>query len=283
MTSINPQEFHYKISWRAASHRPGHHRSVQGIGGLELAGHVPLLRAPDARRLDVRASLSDPFEEWWVKRYAQRSSIPVLVLADLSASMAFAGERSKLLVLSHFTAACAYSAYRTGDPFSFVGCDNEVSEILLPTYSKTAGVELATRLQTRHLCGDASGLAKAAEFFPRQRSLVFFVSDFHFPFALLESVMASLGRHEVVPLVIWDRVEFETLPRYGFAELNDCETGKSRMIFMRPSLRRKIVKAMSNRRQMLYQIFFAHDARPLFLSGGFDADALTGHFFSSVN
>ncbi len=256
---------------------------MQGIGGLELAGHVPLLRAPDARRVDVRASLSDPFGEWWVKRYAQRSSIPVLVLADLSASMAFAGAQNKLLVLSQFTAACAYSAYSTGDSFSFIGCDNEVREILLPTYSKTAGVELATRLQTRTLHGDAGGLANAAEFFPRQRALVFFISDFHFPFALLRSVMETLSRHEVVPLVLWDRIEFETLPRYGFAELHDSETGKTRMLFMRPALRTKIMTAMNDRRQTLQRIFSAHRARPLFLSDGFDADALTEHFFNRIN
>lgn len=253
------------------------------MGGMELAGRLPLVRAPDARRLDVRASLSDPFEEWWVKRYSQRASVPVLVLADLSASMAFSGERKKLQVLSEFTAAAAYSAYRTGDAFSFIGCDAEVSEILLSTRLKTAGVELASRLQTRQLSGDAGGLLKAAEFFPRQRALVFFVSDFHFPFALLRSVMESLSRHDVVPLVLWDRIEFEKLPRFGFAQLNDSETGKSRMLFMRASLRKKIIEAMDERRRKLCDIFLAHRARPLFLSNGFDADALTEHFFSSAH
>jgi hypothetical protein len=283
VSSISPQEFHYKISWRATSHRPGHHRSVQGMGGLDVAGLLPLARAPDARRLDVRASLRDPFEEWWVRRYSQRASVPVLVLADLSASMAFSGEHDKLKVLSEFTAAAAYSAYRTGDTFAFIGCDDEVKEIVLPTHSKTAGVELASRLKTRRLSGGANGLLKAAEFFPRRRSLVFFVSDFHFPFALLESVMETLSRHKVVPLVLWDRIEFEKLPRFGLAQLADSETGKRRVLFVRSRLRKKIVEAMEERRRALSEVFFAHEARALFLSDGFDADALTRYFFSGAD
>ncbi|MGH8719675.1 MAG: DUF58 domain-containing protein [Burkholderiales bacterium] len=253
------------------------------MGGLELAGHLPLMRAPDARRLDVRVSIHDPFGEWWVRRYTQRAGVPIVVLADLSASMSFAGEQKKLQVLSEFTASAAYSAYRTGDAFSFIGCDDSVREWLPPTYSKSAGVELAERLQSRKLSGGARGLGEVTQYLPRQRALVFFVSDFHFPFSLLEDVMDGLSRHEIVPVVLWDRMEFEKLPRFGLAQLSDSETGRRRTLFMRASLRKKIIAAMDKRRWDLLEIFFAHQARPLFLNDGFNCDAITEHFFANLS
>ena len=80
------KEFHYKIDWRSKSHLPGHHRSNQSGGGIEFRGNVPLLSSPDPRRLDIRSSLSDPFDQWFVRSFRQRSQVPVYVLADLSAS-----------------------------------------------------------------------------------------------------------------------------------------------------------------------------------------------------
>ncbi|MGH8729586.1 MAG: DUF58 domain-containing protein [Burkholderiales bacterium] len=263
--------------------RPGHHKSVEGMGGLELAGYLPLMRAPDGRRLDIRASLRDPFGEWWVKRYSQRASVPVIVLADLSASMSFVGDRQKLEVLSDFTASAAYSAYRTGDPYSFIGCDDAVCEWLPLTHSKSAGVELAGRLRSRKLSGGAEGLAEIAQYLPRQRALVFLVSDFHFSFSLLQDVVGALSAHDVVPVVLWDPVEFEKLPRFGLAQLNDSETGKKRTVFMRASLRERMLAEMQKRRQELSDVFLTHHARPLFLTGGFNCDVITEHFFGSVN
>lgn len=256
---------------------------MQGMGGLELAGHLPLMRAPDARRLDVRVSIYDPFGEWWVRRYSQRASVPVIVLADLSASMSFAGDRKKLEVLSDFVASAAYSAYRTGDAFSFVGCDDSVSEWLPLTHSKNAGVELAQRLRTQELRGGATGLLEVQQYLPRRRALIFFVSDFHFESALLHDALEILVKHEVVPVVLWDRIEFEKMPRFGIAQLTDSETGKSRTVLMRASLRQKIIDGMVARRRRLIDIFLAHRARPLFLTDGFHADAITEHFFASAN
>jgi uncharacterized protein (DUF58 family) len=197
--------------------------------------------------------------------------------------MTFAGEQKKLQVLCEFTASAAYSAYRTGDAFSFIGCDDSVRELLLATHSKSAGVELAERLQTRKLSGGANGLAEVAQYLPRQRALIFFVSDFHFPFSLLQNVLDTLTRHQIIPIVLWDRMEFEKLPRFGLAQLTDSETGKRRTLFMRASLREKITRAMEQRRRHLCEIFLAHQARPLFLSDGFNCDAITEHFFGSVD
>ena len=138
-------EIHYKIPWRATSSFPGYHSSQQKGGGLQFRNHVPLIDAPDPRRFDIRASLRDPFEQIRVRVYQQTSSISVYVIADLSASMSFKGQRSKMEVLADFVSSMSYSAYRTGDTFGFVGCGDKASKawVLPPTLNRAAGLGLA--------------------------------------------------------------------------------------------------------------------------------------------
>ena len=56
-----PEEFHYRIDAPARGHFPGHHRSRRGESGFEFRSHALLVDAPDPRRLDLHASLRDPF------------------------------------------------------------------------------------------------------------------------------------------------------------------------------------------------------------------------------
>jgi uncharacterized protein (DUF58 family) len=277
------EEFHYRVPWRAGGYRPGHHPSRQGGGGFEFKGYAPLLAAPDPRRLDVHASLRDPFEQWVVRVYHQKSSIPVWLVADLSASMGFAGVRPKLDLLAEFTASLGYSTYRTGDPFGFVGCDAAVrfDLLLAPSHNKGAGMEMARRLRALTPTGStAAGLALAADYIGRQRALVFLASDFHFPIRALEEITASLVRHDVVPVVLWDSAEFARLPRFGIGVVRDSESGRRRTVLMRAALRERIAARYAARRRELERAFASLGRNPLFMIDRFSADALTGYFFS---
>lgn len=276
------QEFHYEIAWRARSPYPGHHRGVQGGAGLEFRGHVPLLAAPDPRRLDLRASLHDPFGQWMVRVYRQRSSIRVFLLADLSASMGFRGASRKLEVLAALAASTAYSAYRSGDAFGFIGCDEDVRRefLLPPTRIKGAGTELSRRLLSFAPVGSGvGGLLHTPQYLGSQRALVLLASDFHFPLGLLEQVLDALVRHAVVPVVIWDPAEFAQLPRFGLGMVSDSETGEQRRVFMRAGLNERIAEAFETRRRELVHVFHAHGTEPLFLTEGFSADRMTDYFY----
>lgn len=276
------QEFHYEIAWRARSPYPGHHRGTQCGAGFEFRGHAPLLAAPDPRRLDMRASLHDPFGQWMVRVYRQRSSIRVFLLADLSASMGFSGVTRKLEVLEVLAASTAYSAYRSGDAFGFIGCDEDVRHefLLLPTRIKGAGMELNRRLLAFTPMGKGvGGLLHTPQYMGRQRALVLLASDFHFSLDLLEQVLDALSSHAVAPIVIWDRAEFAQLPRFGLGMVTDSETGERCRVFMRAGLNERIAEAFEMRRQELVHVFHTHGIEPLFLTGGFSADRMTDYFY----
>lgn len=280
------REIHYRIHWFAGGRRPGHHRSRSPGAGYEFRGHAPLLRELDARRLDVHASLRDPFGYaaglWQVRTYHQRSAIRLVVLADLSASMSTDATRRKLALLADLTATLAYSASRAGDAFGFFGADAKLHAdfVHYPSYTRGGGVRIGERLRDFVATGaGADGLVEATHLLGRSRSLVFLASDFHLPDATIERLLGALSAHAVVPVVLWDEQE-HTLPAAGFASMVDSESGERRFLWLRPALRARFEQLVRERRAALTRRLTRHGLPPLFLTTPFDADAVSAYFHS---
>jgi uncharacterized protein (DUF58 family) len=251
---------------------------------LEFHGHVPLIAQPDPRQLDVRATLREPFGQLMVRSFRQSSAIPVYLLADLSGSMGFTGTRRKIELLAQFAAAVAFSAYRTGDPFGFFGCDATIRrELTVPLrWHRGLGAERLERLSVFEAEGrSVHGLREIVPELGRQKSLIFLVSDFHLPLPKLAGLLDALSHHDVVPVVLWDSAEYERLPRWGWAELAEAETGRTRRLFLRPSLRAAIRDSYERRRIELRHLFVSHGREPFFLIDRFDPDALTRYFYQA--
>ena len=272
-------EFFYRVRRPALGHFPGSHRSRRGEHGLEYRGHAPLVAVPDARRIDLHASLRDPFESWIVRVFSERKAVPVVLVADLSGSIGYAGAVSRLDVLADFTRALAWSAYRSGDPFGFVGCADSVRSdwLLPPQRAKGAGLQLADRLRALQPHGSARGLLDAHRWLRRQRSLVFVVSDFHFPIEQIDALLGSLAHHELVPVLLADSSEAGP-QRNGLAWLVDAESGRRRPVWMRPSLRERWARARADRDAALDDCFSRHRVAPLRIVDAFDATAVSAYF-----
>ena len=83
------------------------------------------------------------------------------------------------------------SATRNADPFGFVGFDDVVREDWISTssFKSHRAIELAERLKEyhpQHVSG--AGVSDVWRFLPRERSLVFMISDFHMPLSQLEGI-----------------------------------------------------------------------------------------------
>lgn len=274
-------EFHYRISWRAAGVQPGHHRSTQIGGGQDFREFSDLIRHPDPRRIDLRISLRDPFERFYVRVFNQRSAIAVYAVADLSASIGFTSTKAKLDLLKDFCMSLATSANRTGDAFGFIGCDAGVRQELVMPATRRRGVawELAERLaNVQATAPSAQGLLEATRYLAGQPKLVFLISDFHLPLPLIESVLRALSQHDVVPIVIWDSNEFANLPAWGLTRTRDLESGRARLLWLRPSLRQKLMQAFSERQKALTHLFVAHGREPFLLLDRVDTEQLTNYF-----
>ena len=124
------------------------HPGTESGGGQEPLRHDTLLEGRDPRRLDLLASLRDPLGRLLVRRYRQRASIRIWVLADLSASLGVRGRGDRIAILTGLVSALGHSASRAGDAFAFIGCDATVRDdfVLPPTRVAGAWMDLASRL-----------------------------------------------------------------------------------------------------------------------------------------
>ena len=98
----------YRPRGRFRSSQIGAHSSSQ-VGGFGVfRDQTPFLRHPDARRIDLRATLRDPFGETHVRRFEQRSGVDVVALVDVSASMRVRAK--KFEIAADLCAALAFAA-----------------------------------------------------------------------------------------------------------------------------------------------------------------------------
>ena len=279
------KELSYHISWRSRGRHSGSHSSTQRGMGMEFRGHTTLLSYPDPRRIDIRQTIRDPLEQVYVRIFNQKSATPVFAIADLSGSMNFGGKQSKIALTSEIASAIAMSATHNSDPFGFIGFDDVVREDWLCTQSFRAhqAIELITALKSfePEQVGSA-GLNDVNRFLPRERSLIFLISDFHMPLHALEDSLSLLMQHHVVPIVLWDSSEYKNLPEFGITSVTDCETGEKRTLFLRKDMRANIVASFETRRAEIEALFMKFDMAPFFVEGDFDADALTEYFHQFV-
>jgi len=279
------KEFSYHISWRSRGRHSGSHSSTQRGMGMEFRGHTTLLSYPDPRRIDIRQTIRDPLEQVYVRIFNQKSATPVFAIADLSGSMNFGGKQSKVVLTSKIASAIAMSATHNSDPFGFIGFDDVVREDWLCTQSFRAhqALELTAALKNfePEQVGSA-GLNDVNRFLPRERSLIFLISDFHMPINELEDSLSLMMQHHVVPIVLWDSSEYKNLPEFGITSVTDCETGEKRTLFLRKDMRANIVASFEARRAEIEALFMKFDMAPFFVEGDFDADALTEYFHQFV-
>ena len=279
------KEFTYHIGWRNRGRHPGRHASTQRGMGMEFIGHTTLIAYPDPRRIDLRQTIRDPMEQVYVRLFNQKSATPVFAVCDLSGSMNFGSKERKIRKAADIVESIAQSVSRNADPFGFIGFDDVVREDWMSTVSfkPQRAIEMAENLKEFHPgATSGEGITDVWRFLPRERSLIFLISDFHMPMEQLEEALSNLTRHHIVPVVLWDSDEYTSLPELGISAVTDPETGEKRTLFLRQEYREKIVAAFEARRAAIYKLFMQFDMPPIYVEGAFDADAFTEYFHQFV-
>ena len=285
MTDASSVFVEYRVRWKTGGLRPGAFRGFQTGSGDHIRGSVPLHEHADPRRLDVRATLRDPFGGLWVREFEQNSALKVLVLADVSASMGYVGRHDKFAQLQRIAVALARTAWRNGDAFGFYAAnDAPRPELTLPArINRGAAAWISQRLENFAPSGDtARGLVQLIPQLPHRRALVFLVSDFHWPAADLTDVLRRLAHHAVVPVVLWDPAESEAVHRRGIAVLRDLENGERRFVWLRPGLIDALRARRSQREAQLRQICRAAGCVPFFVRDRFDPLQFTRYFLETM-
>lgn len=272
---------HYRVRWKPSGHHPGLVKGRAAGTGDQLRSLVLLRDHPDPRRLDLRASVRDPFQRLYVRDFNLNAALNVIVLLDASASMHYQGEVNRLDVAREIAAHLAMSAYRSGDAFGLYAAHQHVlsQTMLPPKLNRSAWWWVRQHLANMTLQGaSVKGLLSAARILPKQRSLVLIISDFRWPTADLVQLFKCLSHHDVVPIVLQDPQEAMHMPRRGFTTVKDMETGSTRFVWMRDALIRQVIQKRQAHVALVDEIGRRYGHLSFLVRGHFSSAALTHYF-----
>lgn len=272
---------HYRLGWKPGGHQAGLVSGVSAGMGDTLRAVVPWLEYPDPRRLDVRMTLRDPYQKLWVRDFKLDTAIPVIALVDSSASMGFQGVYDRRAVVARILSVLARSAYAAGDAFGLMVANERLHpQLRLPPKINRSAPAWIQRHWSLYVPQGASaaGLAQCVARLPKRKSLVFVISDFHWPEAQLLSVLKGLAHHDVVPLMLRDPAEAEQVPTKGFAQLYDMEQGQQVFVWLNRQMRQQMLARANEHWQWLIDRSRRFGIRPHLVCDDFTPQALTQYF-----
>ena len=274
--------FQYKLRGPSKSPRPGAHRSSAKGSGMEFNRLVSLQQYPDPRRLDLRASIIDPYERWLVREFKQKSSLSVFVILDLSASVRFNGFQNGSNLVAEILNSIISSVKRYGDRFGLVGFDRTLRKDWLFPATQRVGIkaeELSLRLASERGRRGHNGILDVPGWLPKEKCLLFLISDFHFSLNLLTTFLSRTISHQVVPLILEDEVEQSGYDRFGFGFLSDSETNRKKLVLLSKGFQNSLEANYIERNRRINSSCRYFNCRPLNILGKFEPKRLTDYFF----
>ncbi len=203
----------------------GQYHSVfkgRGMSFDEVRAYLP---GDDPRTIDwnVTARTGEPY----VKTYVEERELTVLIMVDMSGSMAFGtvGDE-KRRVAARLAAMMAFSAIKNGDRVGLVAFTDTVEIYVPPKKGRKHVLRLIDEILRFDPVGEGTDLGEALSFVAkvqRRSAVVFLISDF-LDEGYERPLHVAAKRHDLVPLTVVDPAE-EALPDLGLVFFEDAEGG----------------------------------------------------------
>lgn len=250
----------------------GEYRSSLRGEGLDFIEHKIYVAGDDYRRIDwnVVARTRQPY----VKICREEKEMKALIVADLSRSMDLGSERfSKKEVLIEAVATLAFSAAAANMAVGLVAGADRVELFHPPRKGRSKAWELldsllAYRPGSRRT--DLKPLLSCAREQLKHPSMVFFLSDFIGVESLLgDALLSSTAvHHDLVPIIIEDRLERDIPAVRGFVRVHDLEGDEEQLLSLSADNCRVFAASMEERRQSIRKAFLRLGIIPVTLSTG---------------
>lgn len=202
-----------------------YHSAFRGRG-VEFEEVAPYQIGDDVRLID--RNVSARYGEPYIKRFREERELTVMLVVDVSPSGFFGSvNQFKLDMSAELGAVLAFSAIRSNDRVGLILFSDAVEKYVPAKKGTRHVLRLIRELLYHEPVGRGTNIEAALSFLNRvtlRKSVCFLVSDF-LGEGYDRAVRIARRRHDLIPVVVSDRRERE-LPRVGFVELEDPETGE---------------------------------------------------------
>jgi len=231
-----------------------YHSTFKGRG-MEFDEVREYTPGDEVRTIDwnVTARRGQPY----VKRYVEERELTVMLLVDLSASGQFGSvRRLKADIATELCAVLAWSAIRNSDKVGLILFTDAIEKFVPPQKGRRHVLRVIREVLYFQPQRRQTDVGRALEYLhnvSRRRTVSFLVSDF-LASGYEKPLRIAHRRHDIIPVSITDRREL-SLPRLGFIELQDLETGEHVVVdttsaAVRQAYARRRAAAVARRRQL---------------------------------
>jgi uncharacterized protein (DUF58 family) len=232
------------VGWRSASvvPGPGERKSFsRGSSGYDVVARVEYEPGDDPRDIDWAATAQTGGQLVLTTQYMEPRDVKIFCVVDTNPTMDFGTARvNKRILAAELAGSIIKSSDETKDKIGCIGYSETAIEFQLParTAANTLVPALVNLVEAKgEKKGSRSGLVSALALLPRQRGLVFIISDFlHLNDEEKKAIKRVGYMHDVVCLVIQDRRERELPAPTGFwpelLTVRDIRTGERKSIWL---------------------------------------------------
>ncbi|MEK6645177.1 MAG: DUF58 domain-containing protein [Candidatus Firestonebacteria bacterium] len=208
----------------------GQYESIFKGRGMEFSEVREYQPGDDVRTIDwnVTARYGKPY----IKKFVEERELTVMLVVDMSLSGKFATYgRFKSEIITEISALLAFSAIKNNDKVGLILFTEEVEKFIPPKKGRSHILRLIREIlyfQPKHT---GTNIAKSLEYLnevAKRKNVVFIISDFLNP-GYERPLHITNRRHDIVAIDISDPRE-KKIPNIGIVELEDTETGETKLI-----------------------------------------------------
>ena len=229
------RRLHLQLSKRVDSPFGGEYRSAFRGQGMEFEEVRPYVPGDDVRHIDwnVTARTGEVF----IKVFREERELTLMLVLDHSGSVRVGaggkdGKTDKRLQVARLAGALAWAAVRNGDRVGMLSFTDEVESFLPPRRDRghawavlRAAFDAPPARRGTDLAGALDHLGRML----RRRAVICVLSDFVSDTPWERSLGVLGRRHQVNCFLMRDPLE-ERFPSVGLIEVEDAETGRTRLI-----------------------------------------------------
>ncbi len=203
----------------------GHYQSVFKGRGMSFDEVRPYTPGDEPRMIDwnVTARTGEPH----VKTFVEERELTVMLLVDMSGSMAFGTlKNQKRVMAAKLAAMMAFSAIANGDRVGLVAFTDTVEHFIPPKKGRKHVLRIIDKILRFNPVGNGTNLDEVLNFIgrvQRRKSVVFLISDF-MDDGFEKALNITAQRHDLIPIRVVDPAETD-LPDLGLVLMEDGETG----------------------------------------------------------
>ncbi len=182
---------------------------------------------------DIDWNVTARFHRPFVKVFEEERELTMMLLVDVSASLAF-GTRSatKSEMATEIAATLAFSAIQNNDKVGVIFFSDRIEKYIPPKKGRRHILRIIREMLDFHPESTRTDVGMALEYLGRmqkRRCTAFVISDFYDPKDFSTALQVCRARHSIFGVQLYDPIQ-RALPDVGLLRIRDAETGREQYL-----------------------------------------------------